>query len=147
MNFETTYAGNVSLTFSGIESFPATLALKLEDKLTGQLIDLRQQPSYTFAHQPANAKERFLLKFGTTGIDEPQATNGNIWISGKTVTISSPKSAGEKALLEIFDAAGQLVFSKQITLMPLTQVPTNLSGFAVVRVSIDKNVWVAKGIF
>ena len=148
MNFETTFAGNVSFSFSGIESFPNTLALKLEDKLTNQLINLRQQPTYTFAHQTSNAKDRFVLHFGSaTGIEEPQTTNGNIWISGKTVNISSPASVGEKALVEIFNAAGQVVFSKQITLSQLTKVPTNLSGFAVVRVSTEKDVWVAKGIF
>ncbi|MEI8048228.1 MAG: LamG-like jellyroll fold domain-containing protein [Bacteroidota bacterium] len=148
MNFETTYGGDVTLAFSGMESFPATLALKLEDKLTNQLINLRQQPTYTFAHLPANANDRFVLHFGSaTGIGEPQTSEGNIWISGKTVNINSPASVGETAQVEIFNAAGQMVFSKQITLSSITQVPTSLYGFAVVRVSTDKNVWVAKGLF
>jgi hypothetical protein len=148
LNFETTFAGNVTLAFEGIGSFPGTLALKLEDKLSSQIINLREQPSYTFAHQPANAIDRFVLHFGSaTGIDESQTTNGNIWISGKTVTISSPASVGEKALVEIYNAAGQRVFSRQITLSELTKVTTSLSGFAVVRVSTGKEVWVAKGIF
>ena len=148
MNFEANFAGNVTLSFSELESFPGTLSIKLEDKLTGQKINLRQQPSYTFAHLATNAKDRFILHFGSaTGIDEPQTTDGNIWIFEKSVNISSPASVGEKALVEIFNAAGQVVFSKQITLSQPTQVPTNLSGFAVVRISTDKNVWITKGIF
>ncbi len=148
MNYESTFTGDVTLNFSELESFPSTLALKLEDKLTGQLINIRQQPAYTFAHQSSNAKDRFVLHFGSaTGIDEQRTTNGNIWISDKTVNISSPASVGEKAKVEIYNAAGQIIFSKQITLSQLTKVPTNLSGFAVVRVSTDKDVWVAKGIF
>ena len=148
MNFETGFEGNVTLTFSQLESFPANLSIRLLDKLTSQFIDLRKQQTYTFAHLQSNSSKRFELLFGSaTGIDEPQTTDGNIWISNKTVNISSPTSVGEKAIIEIINTAGQMVFSKQITLSQLTQVPTNLSGFAVVRVSTDKNVWVAKGIF
>ena len=148
MNFETGFEGNITLTFSQMESFPDNLSIRLQDKLTSQLIDLRKQHTYSFSHLHSNSSKRFELLFGTaTGIEEPKTTNGNIWISNKTVNISSPTSVGEKALVEIFNVAGQVVFSKQITLSQLTQVPTNLSGFAVVRVSTDKDVWVAKGIF
>ncbi|MFZ4546695.1 MAG: immunoglobulin domain-containing protein [Bacteroidales bacterium] len=148
MSFETNFVGDIKLLFSEIESFTNSLAINLEDKLTGQTINLRQQPTYTFAHQPGNTKERFVLHFGNaTGIAEPQANNGNIWISDKTVNISSQTAAGEKAIVEIFNAAGQVVFSKQIILSQISQVPTSLTGFAVVKVSSDKNVWIAKGIF
>ncbi|MEI6750278.1 MAG: GLUG motif-containing protein [Bacteroidota bacterium] len=148
MNFETEFEGNVTLTFSQIESFPANLAIRLQDNLTSQLIDLRKQSTYTFAHLQSNSSKRFELLFGSaTGIDEQKTSGGNIWISKKTVNISSPTSVGEKALIEIFNAAGQMVFSKQITLSSITQVPTSLYGFAVVKVNTGKNVWIAKGIF
>ncbi len=148
MNFETGFQGDVTLSFSQLESFPANLAIRLEDNHTHQFTNLRTQSTYTFAHQPDNASDRFVLHFGSaTGIDDNLVSNGNIWISVKTVNIRSHASAGEKALVEIFNAAGQRVFSKQITLSELTRVPVSLSGFAVVRVSTGMNVWVAKGIF
>ena len=148
VNFETKYAGNVTLTFSQIESFPATMSIKLEDKLTGQMINLRQQSTYTFAHQQGNAADRFVLHFGgATGVEEPGMARGKIWIFDNTVNIYSPATVGEKALVEIFNTAGQVVFSKQVTLSELTRIPVSLSGIAVVRVTTSKDVMVKKGYF
>jgi hypothetical protein len=146
--FEAAVAGEATLTFSQTESFPSGLAIRLEDKLTSQVTDLRVQAVYTFAHQPANASDRFVLHFGSaTGLGDNLASNGNIWISNKAITINSLASVGEKALVEVFNAAGQRIFSQQVMLSELTRVATNLSGMAVIRVSTEKNVWVAKGIF
>ncbi len=146
--FESAVDGDVTLMFSQFETFPSGMSIKLQDKLSSQLIDLRKQPTYTFAHVSTNAKDRFALYFGNaTGIEEPGTNGGNIWISNKTVNISSPACNGEKALIEIFNPAGQIIFSEQVTLSSLTKIPTHLNGYGIVRVSTDKNVWIAKGIF
>ena len=148
VNFETKYAGNVTLTFSQIESFPATMSIKLEDKLTGQMTNLRQQPSYIFTHQQGNASDRFVLHFGgATGVEEPGIVSGKIWIFENTVNIYSPATIGEKALVEIFNTAGQVVFNKQVMLSELTRIPVTLSGIAVVRVTTSKELMVKKGFF
>jgi hypothetical protein len=148
VNFETKYTGSVTLAFSQIESFPAAMSIKLEDKLTGQMTNVRQQPVYTFAHQQGNAAERFVLHFGgATGVDEPGMARGKIWIFENTVNICSPATIGEKALVEIFNTAGQVVFSKQLILSELTRIPVTLSGIAVVRVTTSKEVNVKKGFF
>ncbi|MFZ4548311.1 MAG: beta strand repeat-containing protein [Bacteroidales bacterium] len=147
LNYESTFTGEVTLNFSQLESFPTTLALKLEDKLTNQLINLRQHPTYTFTHQSGNTNDRFVLHFGSaTGIDEPQTTNGNIWISGKTVNISSQTSAGEKALIEIYNAAGQSLFAKNLVLEGLTTLDLNMQGFVIVKLTSGQTVLTAKGI-
>ncbi|MCX6307115.1 MAG: YDG domain-containing protein [Bacteroidetes bacterium] len=148
VNFETKYTGTVTLTFSQVESFPATMSIKLEDKLTGQMINLRQQSTYTFAHQQGNAADRFVLHFGgATGVDEPGIVRGKIWISENTVNIYSPATVGERALVEIFNTAGQVVFNKQVMLSELTRIPVTLGGIAVVRVTTSKEVMVKKGFF
>ncbi len=148
MNFETKYTGEVTFTVSGLESFPANMSIKLEDKLTSQLINLRQQPSYIFAHQAENAAGRFMLHFnGATGVEEPRTDNGNVWIFDNTVNIYTPGSIGENALVEIFNAAGKVVFSLPVTLFELTRIPVSLSGFAVIRVTTTKVLLVKKGFF
>jgi hypothetical protein len=43
-----------------IRSIDASTSVMLEDKLSGDMIDLRQQ-SYTFRHLAANAPDRFVL--------------------------------------------------------------------------------------
>jgi hypothetical protein len=72
---------------------------------------------------------------------------GKIWIFENTVNICSPATIGEKALVEIFNTAGQVVFSKQLILSELTRIPVTLSGIAVVRVTTSKEVMVKKGFF
>ncbi|MFZ4521592.1 MAG: hypothetical protein ACOYNC_07795, partial [Bacteroidales bacterium] len=148
LNFETKYSGEITIACSQLESFPANISIKLEDKLTGLMTNLRQQPSYIFAHQEGNAADRFILHFGgATGVEETGKAPGNIWIFNSTVNIYAPAMAGDQALVEIFNTAGQVVFSKQVMLSELTRIPVSLNGIAVVRVTTSKEVIVKKGYF
>jgi hypothetical protein len=112
------------------------------------MTNMRQQSSYNFAHQPGNAADRFVLHFdGATGVEEPGMARGKIWIFDNTVNICSPATVGEKALVEILNTTGQVVFSKQVMLSELTRIPVSLSGIAVVRVTTTKGLMVKKGFF
>ena len=131
-----------------LESFPANMAIRLEDKLTGQSVNLRQHQTYTFTHQQGNAAGRFVLHFNSAnGVgDLTSATKGRMWINDHTLNIAAPASAGENARVEIYSMSGQQVFNQQVALTELTKVPVNLSGMFVIRVTTSKEAMVTKGI-
>ncbi|MFZ4549839.1 MAG: hypothetical protein ACOYN4_20490, partial [Bacteroidales bacterium] len=130
-----------------MESFPANLSIKLKDNLTSQLIDLRKLNTYTFAHLQSNSSKHFELLFGSaTGIDETLTTGVSIWISGKTVTISSPTLAGDKALVKVYNAAGQNLQSKNLVLSNRTTFDLDMQGFVIVKLTSGQTVLTAKGI-
>jgi hypothetical protein len=148
LNFETKFTGPVSFTISGIESFDPSINICLKDELTSQTINLRNQQVYSFSHNPENAANRFKLVFGGAyGIGEGENFSGNIWVSGNTIYISASTLAGETAIVEVFNGAGQTVFNKQVILSDETKVFTSLSGVAVIRVTTSKGLIVKKGIF
>ncbi len=148
MNFETSFTGEVTLSFEGLESFDPSSNIYLEDELTSQTINLRNQQVYTFSHNPENAANRFKLVFGGAyGIREGEGLSGNIRVAGSTIYINAPNLAGETAIVEVFNAAGQTVFNKQVILSDETNVSTSLSGFVVIRVTTSEGVMVKKGIF
>ena len=148
LNYECGSQGEVAFVFSQLESFPANMAIRLEDRLTGQMINLRQQQRYTFTHQTGNAAERFVLHFSSaTGVDDlPSATNGKVWVNGHTVNIAVPASTGGNAKVEIFSMTGQHVFNQQVILGELTKIQVNLSGMFIIRVTTSKETMVSKGI-
>jgi len=55
--------GSYTLNFDGIPSFPATSLIFLEDKLTGEFVNLREQTTHTFIANTADLVDRFEIHF------------------------------------------------------------------------------------
>lgn len=147
LNFETEYEGEITFSFSQIESFLAGQIINLEDKLTGQMINLNQNPVYSFDSHPAYNVDRFVLHFGnTTGVDNPSASKSNVWFSGSTLYISAPDLNSDKAIVEVYNTAGQIVFQQQVILSNHVAIPLNLSGAVVARVVTSNEVLTGKAI-
>lgn len=100
--------GNSTFKFTvdGINTFDPTQYIYLEDKVTGQMIDLRQNPEYTFSMTTAEAFDRFVLHFtpaatfaandatceaqGQINITQPGTANWNYTVTdANNATISS----------------------------------------------------------
>jgi len=147
MNFETQFTGEITLTFSNIESFETSVNIYLQDLIEDKTINLRNQSTYTFSHNPQNAANRFNLVFGgTIGIGETATQTAEMWISGKTLYINTPKKAGQPALLEVFDASGKVLTSRKVTLDELTTFELKQQGMIVVRLTTGEDVLTTKGI-
>jgi hypothetical protein len=147
MHFETKFTGQVTLSATGIESFGPWLTIFLKDELTGQTINLRDQPVYTFNHNPENAANRFKLVFGgTIGIDETPADAGKMWINGNTVYINAPDLNGQEAQVEVYNPAGQRLLAKSLVLDEITTLELNLKGFVIVKLTAGQKVLTSKGI-
>ncbi len=147
MNFETQFTGEVTLNFSGIESFETSLNIYLQDLISNQTINLRNQQVYTFSHNHANPVNRFNLVFGgTIGIEESISKPAVMWIAGNTLYINTPEKAGQSALLEVFDVSGKILTSRTVTLSELTTLELKQQGLIIVKLTTGDEVLTTKGI-
>lgn len=148
MQFNADLEGTVDLSFSGTGSFDAGMNIFLHDSLTGQLINLIAQPFYTFSHSQGNLQERFKLIFGgSMAVGEIAMGSGKIWLSGRTIYVSTPKAANENALIEIFNVMGQPEYRDQLILNNLTTrvCPPDVHGIVIVRITSNQRVMTYKG--
>jgi photosystem II stability/assembly factor-like uncharacterized protein len=146
-NFETKFTGVINLTFANIESFDQSTNIYLKDELTNQTINLRNQPVYTFSHNPENAANRFKLFFsGTIGIEETSVDANKMWIAGNTVYINAPDLNGQQALVEVFNVSGQKLLNNTLALNEITTFELNFEGFVIVKLTSGQKVLTTKGI-
>ena len=102
-------AGSYNLKIKELQNFDEAISIKLEDKETGSLIDLRQIEEYLFnVNQTGQIRERFVLHFNNaTGIeDQPQIqSNFQAWAANKTIHILNPEN--QKGTIRIINIYGQ----------------------------------------
>jgi len=104
--------GNYTIGTEGIENFDAADAIILEDKKTGQMIDLKQTNNYTFAATAADNLNRFALHFASpTYIEEAKSETFKMFGSGNTLFIDFSKLNTVDATIDVFDVLGRKLFS------------------------------------
>ena len=146
LDFKTSYSGEVTLSFSGIESIDQSMPIRLEDKLNGSVTDLRQTGNYIFSHVPSNPEKRFNLIFGyPDGINATGTNDGKVWISGKSIFINPGNLSGEEGRLEIFDLLGQSLYSGSVKLDHLTSINPSVNGMVIVRLTAGGKTCTARG--
>ena len=119
LGFNTLTSGTYSIKASQFCNFDSGVKLILKDYIdinNPVITDLSNGNSYTFSSaSTSNNTTRFVLIFGapsfTTGIN-PE--NNNVWISTRNRQIVVNGTAN-KATLEVFNAVGQKVISKNLT--------------------------------
>ncbi|NLO51820.1 MAG: T9SS type A sorting domain-containing protein, partial [Bacteroidales bacterium] len=136
LGFTLEAAGLCILNFSGIESFNSDMQIHLNDRVTGQTINLRTTPEYSFAHSPENAALRFELIFdGVTAIADAKPVNQDFfYVDGKLYLNFAQDSQGPFNVT-VYNINGQTEFlgvaheaRAVVDLAGLT------SGFHIVRV-------------
>ena len=88
----------------------ATLAgsVRLYDLKTGSVTDLVKTPSYAFTASAGDLPERFLLKFGSVGIGDPDANGWKVWYSNNILYVII---SGTDGYAEVFSLTGQRLLS------------------------------------
>lgn len=148
VEYQSEQEGSVALTFSGLDVFDVGTSVYWKDLVTGQVIDLRMEPYYTFNHQAGNSPMRFQLIFGSSiGEQELAMQQGKVWIWGDGIYISAPGLSGELALVEVFDITGQRCYSKETVLTEMTTINAGLQGIKVVRITTNTTLFTCKGYF
>ncbi len=147
MAFETQTSGKVTLNTFGSESFGSNVSLFLKDELAGNTINLKDQNTYTFEHNPVNQPNRFKLIFNsTTGIDDEFGAKDRIWFSENHLHIAVHQPTSQPATIEVYNATGRQILKKSVLLSSQTSMDLNASGFVIARVTVNGSVLVANGI-
>lgn len=147
LDFKTSFSGEAELTFSGMDNFDPSLPIRLEDRLTGSVTDLRKSDTYVFSHDPANTEKRFNLIFGNpVGISENGNINCQLWIADESVFINPVNRSGKEGTLEIFDLLGQKLFGTTVDLNHQTRINPPVKGMVLVRLTTKGKIFTTRGM-
>ena len=128
----TSYTINVS----GIESFDASLPIRLDDLKLGTSQDLRLNPVYSFTAAPGDAENRFMLSFASvTALDKQNRSGINMDAANGTIRITHDGPASGTVYL--YSVSGQLLATSALNAGE-TRLRTASAGVFMVKVVTGK---------
>ncbi|MGE4589773.1 MAG: hypothetical protein AB7E34_09400 [Acidaminococcaceae bacterium] len=147
--FELEVSAEAVMSFEYLKTFEPTVQIFLEDLLTDQMLDLRENSSYTFNHEATNDPDRFKLHFmGVTSVDEQLASADHfkVWTNENQLYVLPTDELTEGSLqIELFDVSGRLIQSadKQVQKPVILSLP-DYEGIMLVRIQNEKLVQTQK---
>lgn len=113
----------------------------LEDKLSGDMIDLRKG-NYTFRHLSANAADRFVLHLSQSAVGAgenvlaPESVFA--YAKGQSVFVNLENVTGEVSV-ELYDLGGKLILNEQVEAGQVVELnsPSNAGGVYILKVQAD----------
>jgi hypothetical protein len=133
---------NYTLTASKLESFPSGTSIYLEDKVTGQVVKLNDNPVYTFTSD-AVTTVRFNLLFAPLGISEIGSVKINIYANLKDVYVNIPGAIHGNIV--IYNLLGSEIASQVIQANTLNKITlNNPTGYYIVKVISDSGITTGK---
>ena len=140
LGIDVAVAGEYTFSVENLDNFDQSVEVYLEDKISGSVINLRQNPEYTFYTEDSVDESRFVLHFNSelAGV-EPDVTVNDISIysfENKVFVDYQPDGTAE---MTIYDISGRVVASYNIV-NGLNEVTPNIEkGYYIVKVvSSDK---------
>jgi hypothetical protein len=147
--FELEVSAEAVMSFEYLETFEPTVQIFLEDLLTNQMVDLRENSNYTFSHEASHDPDRFKLHFmGVTSLDEQMATADHfrVWTNENQLYVLPTDELTKGQLqIELFDLSGRLIQSiNQQVQKPLILSLPDYEGIMLVRIQNEKLVQTQK---
>lgn len=103
----------LTISMSNVTVDP-NMSIELEDKLSGDMIDLRQQ-NYTFRHLSANDADRFVLHLSQSSIGINEEVEGGdgifAYAQGETVFVNL-ESISQDVTIQLFDMGGKMLVNQ-----------------------------------
>ena len=149
LDFTFNASSDVTFTASGIESFNPASGIYLEDKTLNKMVNLRQEPVYTFSYPSGSATDRFILHFnGVTGVQENNASaSGRAFISNGRIYLELPSMQGQLANITLYNAIGQVIRSQNQMINGISSIEASLAkGIYIVHVATANQNFVTKVI-
>jgi hypothetical protein len=132
----------LTLTASRTESLRQ---IWLEDLLTHQIIDLKQQGDYTFDVSPQDIPNRFVVYFNNapTGIETASENFLQCYYSSGELVVKGLLPSDLNETIAIFDTQGRVLKKTVITQTPELHIPFSLAnGFYVAKLQGKRTVTV-----
>lgn len=119
-------SGNFTFFAEGVSSFSPETYIFLEDKKTGILQKLNDNPSYAFTSGTGDNSDRFLLHFNNaTSVNNPDKA-GDFIVYSEDGFISIRKTGNQSGRAAVTDMSGRIVADLSITASQPTRI--NLKG-------------------
>ncbi len=135
----------LSLNFSGMESFSNTFKIELEDKQLGFTQNMKENPVYNFMASTQDDSNRFLLHFnGVTGVDDLQQNqNIEVYSIENAIYVSSLENLDAEIL--VYNINGQLLYQDRMNSETLKKINLNTStGVYLVHIVSEESVTTQK---
>ncbi len=136
LSIRTGAEGEYTFTAEGLEFFDINIDVYLEDVLSGEMINLRDNPEYTFYSTPGTDNSRFVLHFNpdlTHLKTENTANDISIYSFGKSVFINN--LLRETCEVSVYDISGKLIAQQSVN-----------PGFNELKLQSQKGYYFAKVI-
>ena len=131
-----------SIPFGFEKNQHSSYVIRLEESLPGETIflkdlklntvhNLSQNPEYLFSAVQGDDPNRFLLVFGTVGVDEKPANRAQLqaYMANGLLWVNNP---AENSQLAVFDLSGRLLMQQQLRNKGLQQLSLNLQKGAYI---------------
>lgn len=130
-------------------SFTKEVSIYLEDLKEKAMIDLSLQPDYTFIASPEDEAARFLLHFGTAGIDENATIemdhNFTIYSFENSVYVKNNAETLSKGEIFVFNIMGQEVYHTDLHNLKLNRIDLfQETGYYIIKVVSQTGVYSEK---
>lgn len=142
--FHCGYEGDYTFSFLGIDSFENDTEIWLQDMLiSGDWININNNPEYTFPASPNDIDDRFVIHFaGPTGINPTtEASDITIYAHKQNAYIVNN---GNETIQKVFvyDLIGRLVNEKTINSTGVNKIPiSGKAGYYIVKVITENNIY------
>ena len=139
LGFSNTLSGEYQIGIDQIADIPF---VTLDDTKTGTFHDLLTGP-YKFSYTAGESDKRFILLFGTTGLNETSKDAATVYSYQKTVYIHMAEQV--KGDIYIYNIAGQQVASR-LSAQGMNEIRLPNNGNFIVKI-ISKNSTVVRKVF
>ncbi len=149
LGLQVTAPTEYTITASGLESFTNGASVYLEDLKEGVLIDLAKQADYTFMAGPLDDAARFILHFGTVGMeDHPtvvQNSDVQIYSYDNSVYIKNNSGSDISGTVMIYNIMGQEIQNSILHNSPINKIDLYTKpGYYVVKVLANTGAYSEK---
>ena len=107
--------GDFVLSFGNMKSFDVGASIFLEDRHTGNLVDVVKDSIYNFQALQGDPTDRFILHFyGITSLFDESSNSMNVYTNNDKIFIQVSPSVDQHKTIAIYDITGRLCYSKEV---------------------------------
>ena len=142
VGFEVSVETDYTIVASDLGTFGSGITIYLEDLKEGVMINLNEQPEYTFMAFAGDETHRFNIHFlKATAIDEVANTEISIYSYSNSIFVKNSNGELNGASVVVYNIAGQKVYENAIQDVPLNRFDLQLkTGYYVVKVISEKEL-------
>ena len=146
IGLKTGIATDYTLTVAGLDNFNSSIEVYLEDKASGEMINLRETTSYEFYSENGLDESRFVLHFNPefVGANSPEIHDlVSIYSFDKTIFINYQMDT--KGDVSVYDLMGKEIISENLVPGELNKFDiNNEKGYYIVKVISEKTFQTSK---